>query len=128
MMRRLLPCLAVLAAACPLVAAPALAQDDFKMSPLVSGVYACEGADLGDSYPMFALTDDSAFNLEEGPGDLMMYDGVSGILQLGMMGSPAAMYERTGPEEFRLLRDGGATPAETLCTMVPGKDPNSPPW
>jgi hypothetical protein len=105
---------------------PAAAQD-FLMSPTVKGVYACEGPDIGNAPKMFGLIEGGAFNLADGPGDFLMYDGVSGVLQLAKQGRFAVRLARTGPEEYRLLGAGDQATG-TLCRLVPGKNPDAPPW
>jgi hypothetical protein len=107
---------------------PAIAEDDaYLMSPTVPGVYACEGPDIGSNPTKFGLLPDAAFRLEDKEGDLLMYDGVFGLLQLGMAGQPAMKLKRTGPEEYRYMADGENV-SETVCKLVPGKDPATPPW
>ena len=121
-------CLACSAAAFVAQSSSAMAEDDaYLMTPPVPGVYACEGSDLGSNPAKFGLLPDSAFRLEDKEGDLVMYDGVFGLLQLGMAGQPVMKLKRTGAEEYRYTSDGEKV-GETVCKLVPGKDPANPPW
>lgn len=104
------------------------AEDDaYLMTPTVPGVYACEGPDIGTNPAKFGLLPDAAFRLEDKEGDLLMYDGVFGLLQLGMMGQPAMKLKRTGAEEYTYMADGEYV-SQTVCRLVPGKDLAKPPW
>ena len=103
------------------------ADDAYLMTPPVPGVYACEGSDLGSNPAKFGLLPDGAFRLEDKQGDIVMYDGVFGLLQLGMAGQPMMKLKRTGAEEYRYTADGEKV-GETVCKLVPGKDPANPPW
>ena len=116
------------AAVIAVLAAPAWAEDDaYLMTPPKPGVYACEGPDLGSNPAKFGLLPDAAFRLEDKEGDLLMYDGVFGLLQLGMAGQTPMKLKRTGPEEYRYMADAEKV-SETVCKLVPGKDPATPPW
>jgi hypothetical protein len=119
----------VSAVVCAVIAGPsAFAGDDaYLMTPTVPGVYACEGPDIGSNPAKFGLLPDAAFRLEDKEGDLMMYDGVFGMLQLGMMGEPAMKLKRTGPEEYTYMAEGENV-SQTVCKLVPGKDPAKTPW
>ena len=117
----------VILAATALAATPSLAQDDFMMTPTVKGVYFCEGADIGKNPAKFGLLEFGAFRLEDKEGDLLMYDFGSGTLQLGMAGASPMRLRRTGPEEYRYMGEGDAV-RETICKLMPGKNPETPPW
>ena len=102
-------------AACSLLAiAPALAQEDFSMSPTVAGIYNCAGPDIGANPPSFELLEEGAFKLGDKEGDFMMYDGVSGVLQLASAGMAPLKLKRTAAEEYTYLAEGEAL-SQTVC-------------
>lgn len=104
----------VFTAAAFFAAVPALAQEDFSMTPTVKGVYNCSGPDIGSNPPSFELLEEGAFKLGDKEGDFMMYDGVSGILQLASAGMEPLKLKRTGPEEYTYLA-GEETLSQTVC-------------
>lgn len=114
-------------AAAAFAATPALAQSEFNMTPTVPGVYFCDGPGIGKNPAKFGLLEFGAFRLEDKEGDLMMYDFASGTLQLGMAGQQPMRLKRTGPEEYRYMGEGEAV-SETICKLMPGKNPEAPPW